>query len=372
MSRLAAEHGAVNLGQGFPDEDGPEDVRRVAAEAILEGPNQYPPMPGLLELRTAVAEHSARFYGLERDPATEVIVTTGATEALAASLLGLLEPGDEVVVIEPLYDSYVPMILRAGAVPRPIRLEPPDWTLTPEAVAAAFGPRTRLLLLNDPQNPAAKVYTPAELELLAEHVIANDAIALCDEAYEHLVFDGRAHVPLATLPGMEKRCLRIGSAGKTFSLTGWKVGYASGPAELVAAVARCHQFLVFATTPALQRAVAYGLGREDAYYDGLRDGLQAKRDRLGDGLGRLGFDVLPCEGTYFVNARFAGLGLGDDDQELCRTLVEQARVAAIPLSAFYLGPEAPGDTIRFCFSKRDDVLDEALARLGRFLGERSL
>lgn len=367
MSRLAIANGAINLGQGFPDEDGPEDVRRVAAEALIEGPNQYPPMLGVLELREAVAEHAQRFYGIALDPASQVLVTSGATESLAASLLGLLEPGDEAVVIEPLFDTYVPMIHRAGATARAVRLAPPDWRLTREMLAAAFTERTRLLVLNDPQNPAAKAYTRDELELIADVVLEHDALVVCDEAYEHMVFDGRPHVPLATLPGMAERCLRIGSAGKTFSVTGWKVGYTSGPAELVAAAARCHQNLVFTTPPALQRGVAYGLRKDDAYFDGLRDGLQAKRDRLAAGLAGLGVEVLPCEGTYFLNARLGTLLDGQDDVTLCRTLVEQAQVAAIPMSAFYLGEDGPTDTIRFCFSKRDEVLDEAIVRLARFL-----
>ncbi len=353
MSRLAAAHEAVNLGQGFPDEDGPADVLQVAADALIAGPNQYPPMMGLPELRQAVAEHSERFYGLVRDPVREVIVTTGATEGLAASLLGLLAPGDEAIVLEPLFDTYVPMIERSGAIARPVRLEPPDWRLTRDALAAAAGPRTRLLLVNDPQNPAAKAYTREELELLADLAIAHDLVVVCDEAYEHIVFDGRPHVPLATLPGMASRCLRIGSAGKTFSVTGWKVGYASGPEELVAATARCHQNLVFTTPPALQRAVAYGLRKEDAYFTGLRDGLEAKRDRLAAGLRRLGLEPLPCEGTYFLNVDVSGLGLAPDDAAFCRRLVAEGGVAAIPLSAFYLGEERPRTTIRLCFSKRD-------------------
>lgn len=367
MSRLAVAHGAINLGQGFPDEDGPEDVRRAAAAALVEGPNQYPPMLGVPALREAVATHAARFYGIGLDPATQVLITSGATEALAAAFLALLEPGDEAIVIEPLYDSYVPMIRRAGATARGVRLLPPTWRLDPDELRAAVGPRTRLLVLNDPQNPAAKAYTAAELALLAGVALEHDLVVVCDEAYEHLVFDGRVHTPLATLPGMAGRCLRIGSAGKTFSLTGWKVGYLTGPAELVGAVARCHQFLVFTVPPALQRAVAFGLGKEDAYFDGLRDGLRAKRDRLAAGLAALGVEVLPCEGTYFLNARLGRLGIEGDDETLCRVLVERAGVAAIPLGAFYLGDEAPSDTIRFCFAKRDAVLDEALERLAGFL-----
>jgi len=366
MSRLAREHDAVNLGQGFPDDPGPEDVRRAAAEAVTDGWNQYPPMPGLPELRRAVAEHDRRFYGIDADWQNEVLITSGATEALAACLLGLIEPGDEVVLFQPLYDAYVPMVRRAGGVPRFVTLRPPDWRLERAALEAAVSDRTRLVLLNNPLNPAAKVFDRDELGLIAEAVLAADAVAVCDEVYEHIVFDDREHVPLITLPGMRDRCLKIGSAGKTFSLTGWKVGYVTAAPDLLDPVAKAHQFLVFTTPPNLQAAVAYGLGKDDGYFGGLAAGLQGRRDRFAAGLARLGLGVLPCAGTYFVNVDIGGTGFDGDDAAFCRHLVETAGVAAIPVGAFYA--EDPLRTaVRFCFAKRDDVLDAALDRLARHL-----
>ena len=270
MSRLAIEHGSINLGQGFPDEDGPEDVRRAAAAATVDGPNQYPPMMGVPELRQAIADHSRRFYGLEVDWRTETMVTSGATEALAGCLFGLLEPGDEAVLIEPLYDSYLPIVRRAGATPRLVRLEPPDWRLDRGALAAAFSDRTKLVLLNSPMNPASKVFDEGELASIAGLVAAHDAYAVCDEVYEHLLFDGRQHLPLMTLPGMRERVLRIGSAGKIFSLTGWKVGWVVAAPETLATVAKAHQYLTFTTPPNLQRAVAQGLAKDDGYFRGPR------------------------------------------------------------------------------------------------------
>jgi aspartate/methionine/tyrosine aminotransferase len=366
MSRLAVEHDAVNLGQGFPDDPGPEDVRRAAAEAVVHGWNQYPPMMGLPELRRAVAEHDRRFYGIGADWQSEVMITSGATEALAACLLGLIEPGDEVVLFQPLYDAYVPMVRRAGGVPRFVTLRPPDWRLERAALEAAVTDRTRLVLLNDPLNPAAKVFDRAELALIAEAVQAADAVAVCDEVYEHLVFDGRAHVPLMTLPGMRDRCLKIGSAGKTFSLTGWKVGYVTAAPHLLGPVAKAHQFLVFTTPPNLQAAIAYGLGKDDGYFAGLAADLKVKRDRFAAGLSRLGLTVLPCAGTYFVNVDISGSGLGGDDEAACRHLVETAGVAAIPVSAFY-AEDPLRSVVRFCFAKADAVLDAALERLARHL-----
>ncbi|MGQ9366769.1 aminotransferase [Azospirillum sp. ST 5-10] len=364
MSRLSEEHGAINLGQGFPDDRGPADVLQAAATALLEGWNQYPSMMGTPELRQAVAAHARRFYGLELDWKTETMVTSGATEALTACLLGLIEPGDEVVLFQPMYDSYLPIVRLAGGVPRYVSLTGPDWSFGRDDLEAAFSPRTKLVVINDPLNPAAKVYTRGELELLAEYVQRFDAYAVCDEVYEHIVFDGRRHVPLMTLPGMRERCLKIGSAGKTFSLTGWKVGYVSGAPHLMQPVAKAHQFLTFTTPPNLQAAVAYGLGKDDAYFAGLAAGLQAKRDRLAAGLAAVGLRVLPSAGTYFVAADIAATGFDGDDKAFCRWLTVEAGVAAIPVSAFYV-EDAPGTVIRFCFSKSDAVLDEAVARLTR-------
>jgi N-succinyldiaminopimelate aminotransferase len=369
MSALAQAHGAVNLGQGFPDTDGPADLLHAAAAALHDGRNQYPPMAGVPELRQAVARANARFYGLEVDWESEVIVTSGATEALAACLMALLNPGDEVVLLEPLYDTYLPVVRILGAVPRLVRLSPPGWELPRTELAAAFGPRTKALLLNTPMNPAGKVFTRAELELLAGLLAQHDAYAICDEVYEHIVFDGWRHIPLMALPGMRERCLRIGSAGKTFSLTGWKVGYVTAPRALATVVAKAHQNLTFTTPPNLQRAVAVGLGKEDAYFAGLAADLQAKRDRLAAGLARVGFAVLPARGSYFITADFSDFGFNGNDAAFCRALTEQAKVTAIPVSAFYEG-EAPGRFIRFAFCKQPEVLDTAIERLAAWRGAR--
>ncbi|MEM7567822.1 MAG: aminotransferase, partial [Pseudomonadota bacterium] len=311
MSRLAMAHEAINLGQGFPDEDGPLSMRERAAGALTSGPNQYPPMMGLPALREAVAAHAERHYGLSYDPGGEVLVTSGATEALADIALALLEPGDEAVVFEPLYDCYAPMIARSGAAVRTVRLHAPDWHIDEDALRAAFGPRTKLILLNTPHNPTGKVFTADELDLVAELVREHDAYAVCDEVYEHITFDGRPHIPLATLPGMAERTLRVGSAGKTFSMTGWKVGYVSGPAALVSLVAKAHQYVTFTTPPALQAAVAHGLDECADFYLGLSPDLEAKRDVLAAGLSRAGLKVLPCEGVYFLVADVGALGLAN-------------------------------------------------------------
>ncbi|MCK7615836.1 aminotransferase [Roseibium sediminicola] len=366
MSRLAMAHEAVNLGQGFPDVDGPEDIRRIAADTLIDGPNQYPPMLGLPALRQAVAEANRRFYGLEVDPHSEVMVTSGATEALADCLFALVSPGDEVVLIEPLYDCYLPLVKQAGGIPVRMRVTPPDWSLNEDALRATFSERTKAILINNPMNPTAKVFSERELQLIADLCLEHDAYAICDEVYEHLVFDGARHRPLMCFDGMRERTVRIGSAGKTFSLTGWKVGYISGPAALMDPIAKAHQWLTFTTPPNLQKAVAYGLGKEDGYFTGLAEDLMAKRDRMASGLAQLGFSVLPCAATYFLTCGFDGLGLGRTDVEACRTLVTRAGVAAVPVSAFY-GSDAPTGYIRFCFCKQDAVIDEALVRLGAFL-----
>ncbi len=367
MSALATQHGAINLGQGFPDSDGPPDVIAAAAAALQDGRNQYPPLTGVPELRQAVAQANRRFYGLEVDPATEVVVTSGATEAITASLMALLNPGDEVVLIEPLYDTYLPIVRMMGAVPRLVRLQPPRWELPRAELAAAFGPRTKAILLNTPMNPTSKVFTAAELAFIADLLLKHDAYAVCDEVYEHLTYDGWRHIPLMTLPGLRERCLRIGSAGKTFSLTGWKIGYITAPAPLALLAARAHQNLTFTTPPNLQRGVAVGLAKDDAYFAGLASALEAKRDRLSAGLAGAGFGVLPSQGSYFVTADFSPLGFPGDDVAFCRHITEQAGVTAIPLSAFYDpdGGAAPGQYARFAFCKGDAVLDEAVGRLQR-------
>jgi N-succinyldiaminopimelate aminotransferase len=365
MSALAAQHQAINLGQGFPDTDGPDDVLRAAADALFDGRNQYPPMTGVPELRDAVAAANHRFYGLEVDPSREVVVTSGATEAITACLMALLNPGDEVVCFEPLYDTYLPVIRMLGATPRLVRLAPPKWDLPRAELAAAFGPRTKAVLLNTPMNPAGKVFTAAELAFIAELMVKHDAYAVCDEVYEHLTFDGWRHISLMTLPGLRDRCMRVGSAGKTFSLTGWKVGYVTAPAALAGLVAKAHQNLTFTTPPNLQRAVAVGLAKEDAYFEGLAAGLQTKRDLLSTGLARLGFGVLQTMGSYFITADFSPLGFAGDDVAFCRHITEQAGVTAIPVSAFYES-EAPSHYARFAFCKREAVLEEAVGRLERY------
>jgi N-succinyldiaminopimelate aminotransferase len=365
MNQIAEEHGSINLGQGFPVGMESKDVLEAAASAVVDGWNQYPPMLGLPALRQAVADHDARFYGLGVDWQSEVMVTSGATEALADCFLGLIEPGDEVVLIEPLYDSYLPMIRRAGGVPKLVRVEPPGWALPRDALEAAFSVKTKLILLNNPLNPAGKVFDADELAFLAGLVERFDAYAVCDEVYEHITFDGRRHTPLITMPGMRNRCIKIGSAGKTFSLTGWKVGYVTAAADLLQPIAKAHQFVTFTTPPNLQSAVAYGLGLDDTYFDGLTRAMQEKRDRCAEGLAAAGFDVIDCAGTYFISADFRPLGFDGDDIAFCRYVTEKAGVTALPVSAFY----QEGDVtqyVRFCFCKENDVLDEASRRLKSF------
>ncbi|MGE5545724.1 MAG: aminotransferase [Solirubrobacterales bacterium] len=368
MSRLAALHGAINLGQGFPEGLEPEAVVAAAARACTAGPHQYPSMMGLPALREAVAAHEARHYGLAVDPA-EVMVTSGATEALAACLFGLIEPGDEVVLIEPLYDSYLPIIRRAGGVPKLVRLVPPEWALPHAELEAAFSPRTKLVLLNSPTNPCGKVWDMDELGVLAGLLERHDALAICDEVYEHLVYDGLRHVPLMTLPGMRERCLKVGSAGKIFSLTGWKVGWVVAAPGLLAPVAKAHQYLTFTTPPALQAAVAWGLDHARDYVEGLAGVLAGRRDRLADGLRQAGFAVLPTAGSYFLSADIRPLGFAGDDAAFCRHLTEAAGVAAIPVSAFYDGAGA-GTYARFCFAKTDAAIDAAVARLTTWAAAR--
>lgn len=368
MSALAAEHGAINLGQGFPDTEGPAHLIEVAVAALKDGRNQYAPLTGLPELRQAVARSNADFYGLTVDPATEVVVTSGATEGLAASLAALLEPGDEVVVIEPAYDTYLPVIRLLGAVPRLVRLRPPEWSLPRDELTAAFGPKTKAIILNSPMNPTGKVFSADELAFIAELVQRHDSYALCDEVYEHLTFGAR-HIPLMTLPGMRDRCIRIGSAGKSFSMTGWKVGYVTAPAALAAVIAKAHQNIAFATAPNLQRAVAVGLEQDPAYFADLAAGMELRRDILTKGLESLGCHVLPCHGTYFLTVDIRTLAkAGETDLEWSRRVTAEAGVAVIPLSAFYdpaLG-DAPGNLVRFAFCKQPRILDEAVERLKNY------
>jgi N-succinyldiaminopimelate aminotransferase len=359
MSRLAREHSAVNLGQGFPDDPGPLDVRQKAADAVINGWNQYPPMMGIPELRQAVAAHYKRFQGLDVDWETEVMVTSGATEALADSLMAVLQPGDEVVLFQPMYDAYLPLVQRAGGVPKFVTLKPPHWRIREEDLRAAFSPKTRAVLLNNPLNPAGSVFPREDLELLGRFLIEHDAIAICDEVWEHVIFDGLAHQPLIGLPGLRERCIKIGSAGKIFSLTGWKVGLVVAAPKIMRVLAKAHQFVTFTTPPNLQAAVAYGLMKDDDYFLGMRAELQAARDRFSDSLAKAGFKVLPSQGTYFVNV---DLGEGADDAAFCQKLVAEAGVAAIPVSAFYAENHVRS-VVRFCFAKTFATLDEAAKRL---------
>ena len=367
MSALAVKTGAVNLGQGFPDTDGPKEMLDAAADAIHTGQNQYPPGPGILALRAAISAHQQRFWGLDYDPDGEVLVTAGATEAVAAAILALCEPGDEVVCFEPYYDSYAASIALAGAVRRPVTLRPGAdgrYAVDPDELRGAFGPRTRMVLLNSPHNPTGKVFSRAELGLVAELCQAYDVYAVTDEVYEHLVFTDAAtpHVPLATLPGMRERTLRISSAGKTFSCTGWKIGWASGPRELVSAALRVKQFLTFVNGSPFQPAIALALGLPDSYFEDFRAGLQAQRDLLVAGLRDAGFGVLTPDGTYFVTADITPLG-GTDGVEFCRALPERSGVVAVPTQVFYDHEDAGRRLVRFAFCKRPAVLNEAVARL---------
>ena len=361
MSVLARRHQAINLGQGFPDDPGPEDVRRRAAEAVVSGWNQYPPMLGLPELREAVARHYAAHQGLAIDAASEVMITSGATEAIAGALLALINPGDEVVLFEPAYDAYRPLVLRAGGVPRAIKLAPPDWRFTAAQLAEAIGRKTRVVLLNNPQNPSGAVYGAEELGLLAAAMANTDAIVLADEVWEHVIFDDRAHTSALAVPGLRERAVKIGSAGKIFALTGWKVGFVVARPPLLRQLARAHQFITFTTPPNLQVAVAYGLDKPAAHFAAMRAELQAKRDRLASGIAAAGLSALPVEGTYFLNVDLAPLGL-TDDAAFCRRLVTEAGVAAIPVSAFY-ADGGVRSVIRFCFAKLDSTLDQAVSRL---------
>ena len=361
MSGLARKHNAINLGQGFPDDPGPLDVREKAADAIINGWNQYPPMMGLPELRQAVAQHYQRFHGIAYNSDSEIMVTSGATEALAGALMALIKPGDEVVLFQPMYDAYLPLVLRAGGVPKFVTLKPPHFRFTEQDLTHAFSHRTKLVLFNNPLNPVATVCPREDLAMLAHFCITNDTIALCDEVWEHVIFDGLEHTPLACLPGMRDRTIKIGSAGKIFSLTGWKVGFVCAPPPLMKVLAKAHQFLTFTTPPNLQTAVAYGLEKTDDYFNGMKAGMQRSRDRLASGLMTLGFEVLPSKATYFLNVDITAFG-EQNDVVFAQDLVTKYGVATIPVSAFY-AEHAVKSVVRFCFAKHDATLDGALERL---------
>jgi aspartate/methionine/tyrosine aminotransferase len=361
MSSLAAEHGAVNLGQGFPDFGWPGDVVARAADALRTGSNQYAPMMGLPELRQAVADHYWRHQGLEFG-ASEVMVTSGATEALASSILALVEPGDEVLLFQPLYDAYVPMVKRAGGVPRFVRLAPPDWRITEGALAEAVTDRTRLLIFNNPHNPTARAFDAEEVPLIADLCLRHDLVALSDEVWEHVIFDGREHLPLSRLPGMAERTVKVGSAGKIFSLTGWKVGWIIAPPSLSVPISKAHQYVTYATAPNLQAAVAYGLGKADDYFQAMRANMRTARDAMTAALEEGGFVTLPAEGTYFLSIDLLASGLEVDDVTFCERAVREAGVAAIPVSAFY--DELPVDNVvRLCFAKQPETIAAGVDRL---------
>ena len=365
MSALAAATGAVNLGQGFPDTDGPDLLKDVATRAIAEGRgNQYPPAHGIPELRSAIATHQKRFYGIDLDPATDVVVATGASEVLASIFLALVDPGDEVIVFEPWFDVYVAGISLAGGTRVPVALSGPGLRPDIAALAAAITPRTRMILVNSPHNPTGTVLTPHERAEIARVAIEHDLLVISDEAYEHMWFDGHTHVPLATLPGMFERTITVGSGGKMFSFTGWKVGWATGPADLIAAVRIVRQHLSFVSGGPFQYAMAAGLEMPDDYIEGFRRQLQSRRDLLSSGLHELGFSIIPSEGTYYVTTDVRPLDYVDG-LTFCRDLPARAGVVAIPHQAFCDHPEVGAPYVRWAFCKRESVLDEALSRLTR-------
>ena len=373
MTALAQQTGAVNLGQGFPDTDGPNAMLEQAVDAIRGGLNQYPPGPGLPPLRQAIAAHRKARYGLAYDPDSEILVTVGATEAISAAILALCEAGDEVVLLEPYYDSYAAALALAGAVRRPVPLRPTSangrFAFDPDDLRAAVTPRTRVLLLNSPHNPTGTALTVEELQTIADVAIEHDLIVVTDEVYEHLTYDDVVHVPIATLPGMRERTVSVSSAGKTFSVTGWKIGWICAPAAMVRAVTTVKQFLTFTHSGPLQLAVAHGLLREMEWVEALRSSLQLRRDRLADGLAAVGLDVHRPEATYFIQADVRPLGLADGEK-FARMLPHEAGVVGIPTAVFCDNPDVGRPFVRFAFCKRDDVLDEAVGRLLGYAARR--
>jgi N-succinyldiaminopimelate aminotransferase len=368
MSALATATGSVNLGQGFPDTDGPREVLDAAIEAINSGLNQYPPGPGMQVLRDAIAAHQSRFYGVDYDPNSEVLVTAGATEALAGTLISLLDTGDEVVVLEPMFDSYAPCIAMAGAVVKPVTLRPPQYTFDPDELRAAFSQKTKLVLFNSPHNPTGRVFTREEVQMVADLAIEHDVIVVTDEVYEHLVFDGLEHVALSSLPGMRERTVVISSGGKTFNTTGWKIGWVCGPAPLVSAIRTAKQFLTYVNGGPFQPAIALGLGLPDSFFDGLAADLQSKRDHLVPGLLAAGFDVFPTQSTYFVTVDVRPLQPDGDGMAFCRALPERCGVVAIPAEVLYADKAEGRHIVRFAFCKKLEVIDEAVRRLSTLRG----
>jgi N-succinyldiaminopimelate aminotransferase len=363
MSGLARDLGAINLGQGFPDGNGPPDVIEAAVHALLHESNQYPPMAGLPILRDAVAKHYLAHHGVDLSP-DEVIVTSGATEALAAAIFALVSPGDEVVMFPPVYDAYLPLVQRAGGIARFVRLEPPEWKITADALAAVGSRKTRLVILNNPLNPTGSIASQDELALVADFCIAHNAIAISDEVWEHVIFDGASHTSLMTLPGMRERTVKIGSAGKIFSLTGWKVGWMCAAPPISAVLAKAHQFLTFTTPPNLQTSAAYGLSKDISYFIKMRSDFAKSRDYLSAGLTMLGYEVLPSKATYFLSIDLTASGIKQTDTNFCDSLIRDHGVAAIPVSAFY--PQNPvTNIVRLCFAKDQATLNSALERIPR-------
>ena len=363
MSALAAKHRAVNLGQGFPDFGWPEEILDRAAQAVTQQSNQYPPSRGLPELREAVAAHYQRWFGQDLG-ADGICVTSGATEALGACILATVTPGDEVIIFTPAYDSYAPMIRRAGGSVREIALRPPEWRIEKEAVEAAIGPKTRAILFNNPQNPTGRLFDKAELQIIADVAGNHDLTVISDEVWEHILLDGQAFTPFATLPGMAERTLKVGSAGKIFSLTGWKVGWIAAAPQMAAVAARAHQFLTFSTAPNLQRAVAFGMAEGDSWIEPMQQRFARARDRMIEGLDSAGYVSLHPASTYFLCVDLAASGIGCDDESFAAAAVEQAGVAVVPVSAF--AEQDPARTIvRLCFSKRDETIDAGVAAMAK-------
>lgn len=363
MSLAAAKYGAVNLGQGFPDFGWAPEILEAAAKAVIEGSNQYAPSRGLLSLREAVAAHYGRHQGLELS-ADNICVTSGATEALAAAILATVEPGDEVIVLTPAYDAYAPLVRRAGGKVREVSLQPPGWRIERNALEAAIGPKTRAIIFNNPHNPTGRLFDADELATVAEVVVSNNLIVISDEVWEHIILDGQQFTPIASLAGMAGRTLKCGSAGKIFSLTGWKIGWLVASPELATLAARAHQFLTFASAPNLQSAVAFGLAEGDAWLQPMRERFSRARDRMSAGLEEVGYAVLPSASTYFLCVDLAASGIAIDDEEFARQAVEQAGVAVVPLSPFAeLDPAR--HLIRLCFAKRDETIDAGVAALAK-------
>ena len=370
MSALAQQHQAINLGQGFPDFGAPNTVIQAASDYLLTGNNQYPPMQGVPELRQAIAAHAKRFYNLSFPWQTETLVTSGATEALTASILAMVSSGDEVLLFAPCYDSYAPIIAQAGGTAKYIHLMPPEWSVTKEMILSKVTEKTRLIILNSPMNPTGKVFSSKELQVLADIASHFDLHIICDEVYEHLTYDQTEHHPLITFPKMRDRCIRIASAGKIFSLTGWKVGMISANAQLLAVIGKVHQFLTFTTPPNLQYGVAQGLCLPDVFFDDFAKKMQLNRDFLAVSLQSLGFETLPCQGGYFLTVDMRSAGFQEKDINLCQTLTENAKVASIPMSAFYADDQEaqiPFHTLRFAFCKKREILEQAIENLTNYM-----